>query len=243
MKDEQLKNIWNMIEDKSGIFEFPIMTKEQFIIGRSGSIQDKLRRMLQNDLILKMISGIALVLNFLFYWGTPDVLYVCLAGGLFLVFMTSIEWKTLQGFNRISDPGLPTRDALSNVLIYLKRKSNLYELTIAASQILIFVPGLLIYFYLVYGQVKPITGLSFFVFSTLALIGTIMAFVRVKAQIKFYIKHISLCLSDLNENAIGFAFQRIESQRKQDHLIKMLVYLLLTFGFVAFLAVLKSIVG
>lgn len=243
MKDEQLKNIWNMIEDKSGILEFPNMTKEQFIVNRSGSIQDKLRRMLQNDLILKMISGIALVLNFLFYWGTPDVLYVCLAGGLFLAFMTSIEWKTLQGFNRISDPGLPTRDALSNVLIYLKRKSNLYELTIAASQILIFVPGLLIYFYLVYGQVKPITGLSFFVFSTLVLIGTIMAFVRVKAQIKFYIKHISLCLSDLNENAIGFAFQRIESQRKQDHLIKMLVYLLLTIGFVAFIAVLKSIVG
>jgi hypothetical protein len=243
MKDEQLKNIWNMIDDKTGTFELLGMTKEQFISNRSASIQDKIRRMLQNDLILKMISGIAFLLNFLFYWGTPDVLYVCLAGILFLAMMTSVEWKTLRGFNNISDPGLPTRDALSSVLVFLKRKANLYELTIAASQILIFVPGLLIYFYLVYGQVKPMTGFSFFVYATLALIGTIMAFARVRAQIKFYIKHLTLCLSDLNENTIGYALQMIENQRKQDNLVKLLVALLLIFGFVAFIALLKSIVG
>jgi hypothetical protein len=243
MKDEQLKNIWNMIDDKTGTFEFPGMTKEQFIINHSGSIQDKIRRMLQNDLILKMISGIALLLNFLFYWGTPDVLYVCLAGVLFLVMMTSIEWNTLQGFNKITDPSLPTRDALSGILIFLKRKANLYELTIAASQILIFVPGLLVYFYLVYGQIKPMTGFSFIVYTTLALIGTIMAFTRVRAQIKFYIKHITICLSDLNENTIGYAVQMIESRRKQDHTVKTLVYFLLALGFIILIVVLKSIVG
>ena len=129
------------------------------------------------------------------------------------------------------------------ILVYLKRKANLYELTIAASQILIFVPGLLIYFYLVYGQVKPMTGFSFFVFATLALIGTIMAFVRVKTQIKFHIKHISLCLSDLNENTLGFALKTIDVQRKRDNLVKLLVALLLIFGFIVFIALIKSIVG
>lgn len=242
MKDEQIKNIWNMIKDKEDT-EMPSMTTEQFIKGRSGSIQDKIRGMLQNDLILKAVSGIALFLNLLFYKDTPDVLYICLAGILFLILMTTIEWKTFKGFKEISSPTLATKEVLSNIMIYLKRKSNLYELTIASSQILIFVPGLLVYFFMVYGQVKPMTGLSFFVFTTLALIGTIMSFARVRAQIKYHIKYLSICLSDLNENTLKFAVQAVEDQRKQDGLLKFIVYFLLILGFIVFIAVLKSLTG
>jgi len=241
MKDEQLKNIWNMISDETAAPDGLHLSQEQAISSRSGSVQNKIRNMLQNDLILKAVSGIAFLTDLLFYHQNPQVIYVCIGGILFLTLMTTIQWKTLAGLNQVSDPGLPTREVLSNLLVYLKRKSNLFELTIASSQILIFVPGLLVYYYLVYGQVKPMTGLSFAVYTILILIGTITSYIRIQSQLKFHIKYIHVCLSDLNDNALNFAFNTIETQRKQDNLTRLLVGLLLIFGFVALLAVMKSI--
>lgn len=243
MKDDELKNIWNMINDDTLGFEALHMTKDQIISNRSGSVQNKMRAMLQNDLILKSVSGIALLLNLVFYWGTSDVILICLGGILFLGIITSIEWKTLQGFNRISDPGLSTREALSNIMIFIKRKANIYEICIAASQVLIFVPGLLIYFYLVYGQVKPMTGISFMVYTVLVLLGTFAAFSRIRAQIKFHIQYLRISLSDLNENSLQYAFNAIDSKRKQDLLVKTLVYVLAGIGFIALIVILKSAVG
>ncbi len=243
MKDDELKNIWNMINDDTQGYDAIQTTSDQIISSRSGSIQSKIKAMLQNDLIFKVVSGIALLINLAFYWSTPAVIYVCLGGILFHAIMTTIEWKTLQGLNRISDPGLSTREVLSNILIYIRRKSNLYEITIASSQVLIFVPGLLIYFFLVYGQVKPMTGESFAVFTILALIGTVGAFSRIKSQLRYHINYLHVCLSDLNEGSLQFAFNAIDNKRRQDDIVKMLVYFLLIFGFVALIAVLKSIVG
>jgi len=243
MKDDELKNIWNMINDDTLGFEALHMTKDQIISDRSGSIQNKVKAMLQNDLILKSVSGIALLMNLVFYWGTTEVIFICLGGILFLAIMTTIEWKTLQGLNRISDPGLSTREALSNIMIYIKRKANLYEISIASSQVLIFVPGLLIYFYLVYGQVKPMTGISFAVFTTLALIGTFGSYARIRTQIKYHIQYLHIALSDLNESSLQYAFNAIDNKRKQDNIVKTLVYFLVIFGFIALIAVLKSALG
>lgn len=242
MKDEEFKNLWNMIHDK-GSDHTPGISPELSISNRSASIRDKLRKMLQNDMILKAVSLIAIILNILFYRNTPDVIFICLGCLLFLVLMTTIEWKTLQGFIRIADPGKATRDVLSSVLIYLKRKSNLYELSIASSQVLIFVPGLLLYFYLAYGQVRPMDGFSFFVFATLALIGTFTSFTRTKSQIIFHLKHISVCLADLNENTMEMALETIDKQRRKDNLIKTMVGLLLILGFVILVGVLKTTLG
>jgi len=243
MKDEQLKNIWNMINDKSGILDYIPGSTEQLISNRSGSVQDKIRGMLQNDLILKVISGIAFLLNLFFYNNNLEVVYVCIAGILFLAIMTAIEWKTLQGFNKIADPGLATRNNLSNILVYLRRKANLFKTTIAASQVLIFVPGVLLYFYLVYGQVKPLTGEAFVVFTVLVLIGTFGSLARIGSQIKYHIKHLMVCLSDLNDNALGLAIDTIENQRKQDHKVQILVYILSTLGFLVLIMIMKSITG
>ncbi len=243
MKDDELKNIWNMINDDTLGLDALHMTKDQIISSRSGSVQNKLRAILQNDLILKSVSGIAFLLNLIFYWGTSDVIIICLGGILFLGIITSIQWKTLQAFDKISNPGLSTREALSNVLIFIKRKANIYEICIAASQVLIFVPGLLIYFYLVYGQVKPMTGISFMVYTGLVLIGTFSAYSRIRAQIKFHIQYLHVSLSDLNENSLQYAFNAIDNKRKQDNLHKILVYILTGIGFIALMVILKSAVG
>jgi len=216
---------------------------DQFIRNRSGSIQNKIRNLLRYDLIDKAISAMAFILNFFFYQDNLPVLYVNMAGAALLFIMGTLQIKTLKAFNLIADQGLPTRDSLSGILIFLRRKSFLIQLILASSQVLVFVPGLLIYFFMAYGKLRPMTGMSFFVFTTLCLIGTIMAFFNISSQLKYHIKHISLCLSDLNENSLEFASRTIEKQRKQDATLKVLIGLLLIFGFVLILAVLKSIVN
>jgi hypothetical protein len=87
------------------------------------------------------------------------------------------------------------------------------------------------------------TGMSFAVFTTLALIGTFSAYSRVRAQIKFHIQYLRISLSDLNENSLQYAFNAIDNKRKQDHLQKILVYILATVGFIALMVILKSAVG
>jgi len=231
-----------MLHEQTGIPFAGQTSPDQFIKSRSGSIQDKVRKMLQNDLILKAVSGFAFIIDLLFYRNNPEVLYVLMAGIVLLIIMATLQWKTLQEYNRISDHGLPTRESLSSILVFLRRKSVLFELIMSSSQILIFVPGLLAYFFLTYGYLKPMTGFSFFVFSSLCLIGTIMSFLRTRSQLNFHIKHITICLSDLNENSLEFASRTIEKQARQDNTMKLVVGLLLIFGFVVLIAVLKSIV-
>jgi len=243
MNDDNLKNLWNQINDQSEFPEFEAKTNDQFITNRSGSILNKVRNILQHDLILKSISGVALLLTLAFYQDTPDVVYISIAGILFLILMTYLEVRTLKQFNKISDPTQSIRDNLSGIQIFLKRNSSLVALINASSQILIFVPGLLLYFYMAYGQVKPVNTFSFFVFSGLCLIGIITSYLRITSLLKFHIKNISVFLSDLNNNVLAFVSQSIEKQRKQDEKVRLLVGFLLIFAFTLFVLVLRSIIG
>ncbi|MCK5840285.1 MAG: hypothetical protein KAG99_10575 [Bacteroidales bacterium] len=243
MKDQEFKDIWRSLEEYPGVPIGGVFDAENFIKSRSITIKDKIRKILHNDMLFKLGSGIVFLLDIAFYINTINVLYVCFAGLIFLAIMSFIEYKNLQQFNRIADPGLSTRDNLSEILIFLQRKSNILGILTASSQILIFVPGLLAYFFLTYRQLKPMTGMSFFVFSTLCLIGTITSYSRTISQIKYYIKHITICMSDLNDDILQMAYSSIEKERKRDETMKVVIGLLLIFAFVAFIAVLKSIMG
>jgi len=243
MKDQEFKDIWSSLEEYPGVTVGGKFDAEYFIQSRSITVKDKIKKILKNDMLFKLAGGIVLLLDISFYVNNADVLYVCFAGLIFLAIMSFIEYKTLQNFKRIADPGSSTRDNLSELLIFLQRKSNILGILTASSQVLIFVPGLLAYFYFTYGQLRPMTGMSFFVFSTLCLIGTIMSYSRTISQIKYHIKHITVCMSDLNDNILQLAYSSIEKERKQDNTMKMVIGLLLIFAFVAFIVVLKSITG
>jgi hypothetical protein len=78
-----------------------------------------------------------------------------------------------------------------------------------------------------------------FVFSTLGLIVMVSHFAVNRGQIEHHARHIEACLSDLNDNVLAVVTSSIESQRKQDFAIKLLLTLVLTFGFVALVVVLK----
>lgn len=241
MKDQEFKNIWRSLEEYPGMPITEKFDKEQFKNFRSITIKEKIRKILQNDLIIKLCCGIVILLDIALYFDTINVLSVCFALAIFLVIMSFVEYKTLQQFNRIADPGVSTRDNFSDILIFLKRKSNILGILTASSQILIFVSGLLLYFFLAHGQIEPMTGMSFFVFTVLCLIGTVMSYARTNSQIKFYVKHITICISELNDNILQMAYSSIEKERKQDYAIKIMLALLLIFAFVILIAVIKSI--
>ncbi|MBU8923347.1 MAG: hypothetical protein KOO63_16140 [Bacteroidales bacterium] len=243
MKDQDMRMLWNILHEQTEVPGSGRISVDRFMGSHSESIQNRIRGMLQKDLIFKMLSGLAFLLNFIVYRDTPNVLYVCMAGVVLLATMAWIQLKILQQFNRISDPGLPTKDSLSGIMVFLKRKAYLCEMTLASSGALIFVPGLLLYFFFTYGYVREMSGFGFMVYTILCLIGTVTSYMRVKSQIRFHIRHITACLSDLNEDSLEFAVRTIEKQRKQDETVKLVVGLLLVFGFVLLIGVLKSIVS
>jgi len=243
MKDQEFKEIWRSLEESPGMQLDAAFDAENFIKSRSITVKDRIRKIMDKDMIIKLVSCVVLLMDIAFYHNTINVLYVCFAALTFLAIMSFIEYKTLQQFKKIADPGLSTRDNLSEILIFLQRKSNILGILTASSQVLIFVPGLLAYFFLTYGQLKPMTGMSFFVFTTLCLIGTIMSYIATMSQIKYHIKHLTICMSDLNDDVLQMAYSTIEKDRKRDRTMKMLIGLLLIFGFLILIAVLKSIMG
>lgn len=241
MKEDSLKHIWNLIDKQVDFPGFPHESRDHSKQSRSESIQDKARILLRNDLILKAVGSLVFVLDLFLYFDHTNVIYICLAGLLFQSIMAAVEVKLIREFNRLSDHSLSTRENLSGLMAFLKRKAPLFSITIASSQISIFTPGVLLYYFLAYGQAKPMIPLTFFVFSVLVGIGTVVHYLRIQSQLKFHIRHIAACLADLNENTLEFVSNLIEKERKQDELIKVLVGLLLIFGFVGLIVVLKSI--
>ena len=85
--------------------------------------------------------------------------------------------------------------------------------------------------------------MSFFVFSTLALIGAVMTYLRINAQVKYLIKHITICMSDLNDNILQLAYSTIEKERKHDNTMKIVVGLLVILAFTIFAITIKRITG
>ncbi len=243
MTEDRLKHIWNLINDPTEILGSSGHTRDSLIRSRSGSVQEKVRILFRNDLILKTVGTLAFLADLLLYRDNQGVIFICL-GGLFLqAIMFTLEVNLLHQFKKASDYSRSTRDSLSGLVTFLKRKSPLFGITIAASQITFFSSGVLLYYYLVYGQVKSMTLLTFFVFSVLLGIWTISSYLRIQSQTKFHINNLTAFLGDLNENTLEVVFNAIEKERKQDELIKVLVSLLLIFGFVALLAVLKSVLA
>ena len=72
---------------------------------------------------------------------------------------------------------------------------------------------------------------------------TKLNFVINNSQVKYNIKHLKLCLTDLNDNILAIVTNNIEAQRKQDRTTKVLISFVLVFGFVLLIAVFKSVSG
>jgi hypothetical protein len=242
MEKDSLKDNWENLGDYIGGSKFSNMSLEQFIKSRSGTIYSKIRNTVITDLVIKSVFAVVIILDMTFYRSQLPVIAVLACLAVLLIFTYWIEVAMLKTFSREADPGKTSRESLSSMLTFLERKSLVPVIAMAATQVLIFVSGILLYFHLIYGYLKHINLLGFFVFGTLCLIGVTTSLIINLSQIKYHIKHLRVCLSDLNENTLAMVAQNIEESRKQDATIKFLLGVAIIFGFVVILVLLKAII-
>lgn len=97
------------------------------------------------------------------------------------------------------------------------------------------------YFFFTYGRVRPLDGIDFLVFSAFITIGVVLTFFSNYGQVNYHIKHIEACLSDLNENELAVITSNIETRRKQDQTVKLLLTIVVALGIVLLAVLLKKL--
>ena len=242
MSDFNIKDSWDNIDEFAGIPGYGITSIDKFIKGQTSSVFSKIRRLFIWDFIAKSVGGIFILLNLFFYQNDPTVLLINLIILGLLLLMLMIGIRVFKSFNRLADPGKDAKQNLTSLLTFLKRKFNISVVLFASTRVFVFIPGVLAYFFLVYGEMKYLTPLSYFVFSFLCLTAVVMNIIITLTQLKYHEKHIRICLSDLNDNALAMASENIQLRRKQDTLIIVLTGLGIVLGFLVVMILLKSMI-
>ena len=235
--DYNLKTMWNKTENVMGTSDYESLAIGQFFARRSNNTAQKIKNMIIFDIALKSFLVIIFGINILLYFGVNNIIAVCITGILLLALLILFNYKMLQRFRKVADHNQNTRDNLSSMLAYLKTRFYSTLLNISSTYLFVFIAGSLIYFYAAYGKVRPLDGIDIIVFILFILIGIGFNFFVNKAQVKFQIKHLELCLSNLNDNALAYASENIEMQRKQDRTNKFLLTLVLITGFILLIAI------
>jgi hypothetical protein len=243
MNENELKQVWRKAGKEMSSQAYSSATLEQFINNRSSSIGAKVKQLLQIDVFIKSALLVSLLVNVYLYFDTPAILSVCLAAILLLTGLTYFVFKTMERFNQVTDPSKSAKDNLTSMLTFLQGRFETSTLAVASTNLFGFISGVLIYFYLVYGRVRPLDAMDYFVFGVLYLIGIIFGIAATRGQVKYHIEHLKACLSDLNENVMAVVSSHIETQRKQDKVMKTLLMFLVVFGFVLLIVVLKQTAG
>lgn len=217
-------------------------TIEKFVSNRSSSALEYIRRMLQLDIALKVLFTVVLLVDAILYFGVQrNVFLVCLVGIVIAVSLILFQLRTLRHFEQLTDYGQSTKERLARTLTFLRTRFFTAILSISSTAIYIFISGMLMYFFITYGRVRPLDGIDFLVFSTFIFIGIVMSFVINSGQVKYNIKHIEACLSDLNDNELTVITSNIETQRKQDQMMKVLLAIAVGLGFTVLAIVLKKL--
>ena len=236
-----IRNGWENIDEFTGIPGYGIKSIDKFIRGRSVSIYGKIRKIFKIDFVFKSVAALFIIVNLILYRDYQDILIInaVLLGFLIILTISGIKYYNL--FNESADPGKTSKENLSSMLTFLKRKFPIAAIMCAATYIFGYVPGILLYFMVAYGYLKPFTSLSYFVYSFILFIGMLFGFILNMRQVKFHMNQIRICLSDLNDDALAIATEHIESKRKMDSIVIVLIQVVVLLGFIVLIAVLKSI--
>ena len=238
-----LKSGWDNIDELSGIPGYDIKSVEKFIHGRSISIYQKIRGLFIGSFILKSVAFLFIVFNLILYRKYEIVIMINALLCLLLVIFLIIEIRFYFEFRKSATPSKSSKENLSSLLVFLGRKYPLLAIIWSATYLFGFIPGILLYFILAYGYLKPIDLMDYLVFSFLGLIGILSSYLYNKRQFGYYIRHIKLCLSELNDNAFEMASEIIETKRKLDATIIVLAQFVIILVFVVLMVILKSILS
>ncbi len=243
MNDKKLKAMWNKTENVMGASNYESSTIGEFLSRKSNDAAQKIKNMIIFDIALKSLLVIVFGINILFYFGTSNIVTVCITGIVLLALLIWFQFKMLKRFIQVADHNQSTKDNLASMLTYLKTRFYSTLVAVSATYLFVFIGGSLMYFYAAHGGVCPLDGIDIIVFLGFILTGIGINFFVNKAQVKYQIKHLELCLSDLNDDAMFFATENIEMQRKQDRTNRLLLALILMVGFLLLIAVLINAFG
>ena len=236
-----LRKGWENIDEFAGIPGIGITSVEKFIKGRSISIAGKVRGFFVRDFIFKSLASLFIILILVLCRNDSDILLINAILGVLLIIFTLLNMKFYREFRKSADPARSSRDNLSSLLTYLTRRFRYQAIIAATTYICILLPGILLYFTVAYGYIKPMSLERFIVFSFLGVLGTVSGYVLDMRAVRHHIQHIRICLSDLNDNALAMASQNIELKRKMDHIITILIQVVILLAFLGIIAVFKSI--
>lgn len=239
--DSYLKDMWNKAENLLSSSEYESSAIERFISKRSNSTAQKVKKMIFVDIVVKSVVLFVLIIDIFLYMGTSIVIAVCVSGIFLLALLILYQYKMLNRFSKIADYGQSTKHKLASMLTYLRSEFFSTLLAISVGYPFMFISGLLLYFYAEYGQVRPLDGVDIIVFSIFIIGGLAFNFYVNQKQVDYQIKHLETCLSDLNDSSLQLVSTNLELQRKQDITNKILLMLVLVFGFVLLIAVFKNI--
>lgn len=239
--DKNLKDMWNKAGDLMGGWDYERSTIEQFISKRSNSTAQKVKNMIFLDIALKAVAAVVLCIDIFLYIGTANVIAVSVTGIVLLVPLILFQFNMLNRFSEIADYGQSTKEKLASMLTYLRSGFYSTLLAISSSYLFMFIAGMLVYFYAVYGKVRPLDGQDIIVFSIFIIFGLGFNFYINRKQVDYQIKHLETCLSDLNDSSLAMVSNNLERQRKQDITNKILLMIVLVFGFVLLIVIFKNI--
>lgn len=239
--DKNLKDMWNKAEELMGASDYESSTIEQFITKRSNSTAQKLKNLIFLDIAVKALVLVLFGIDVYLYFGTANVILVCVIAVIILLPLILFQFKMLNRFSEISDYGQSTKQKLVLMLTYLRSKFFSTLLAISSTYPFLFISGMLLYFYAEYGQVKPLDGQDIIVFSLFLFFGLSFNFYINRKQVDYQIKHLETCLTDLNDSSLEMVSNNIEIQRKQDIANKVLLMFVLVFGFILLIAVFKNV--
>jgi len=236
-----LKNGWANIDEFAGIPGIGITSVEKFKQGRSISIAGKVRGIFVRDFIFKSLAFLFIVLNLVLNRTDPDIRLINAILGVLWIIFTLLGIKFYREFKRSADPARSSRDNLSSLLTFLTRRFPYQAMIAATSYIITCLPGILLYIVAAFGHLQPLSTEKYIFYSFMGILGTVSGYILDIRAVRHHILHIKICLSDLNDNALALASQKIEMKRKMDHIITILVQVAILLAFVGILALFKSV--
>jgi len=241
MEDKTLKDMWYNDVVIPGSSEYTDRAIQRFISGRSRSVSDKVRTLIRFDVFMKIMLGIALAVNALLYFQIQNIVsIVCILELLVLISLIRFEFGGLSQFNKLSEFNQPARHKIIGMLSFLKTRFFSIVLAISSSYLFLFTAGMLFYFYIKYGQLRPLDEMDVFVFSIICLAGMAINFVSHQSLVRFQAQHLASCLAELNDGSLDALTRAVKKKQKQDRLINILIALILIIGLLVFIAIGRS---
>jgi hypothetical protein len=242
MDDKKLKDMWNKAEIYLGTSGYEASTIEGFLSGRSGAGSEKIRKMIQLHIVIKVLAAVILLLDAVLYYPVqPMVSYICILGAIIVIPLIWYELKILNRFSRITDNNRSPKEKLSDMLVFLRSHSFTTLLSISSTYLFGYTAGILLYFFVAYGYLRRMGSLDIFVFPAICIFGMILNYVMNNNTIKYQIKHFEACLADLDKDVLKLVSSNIDEQQKRSKTTKLLIGIIVFLSFLIFVAVLKEL--